>query len=529
LEISKLHEVWSKSDINRLNLELAKIVSPFTRNHSEFDIFVQSNEFNEFNAFKKIESTGVECYSDSFLLKFDKEKGMQETLYFDSLSNKLLIKSDKIFSFGGITLQLYHFNEKAKKEFNAKFNHLGIYIDGIKIYRDGIIVTAFAEPETKQDNKKDILGIDKRLWRSTFDKVGTREIIGFLDISKENNPTIEEATNRQDFINNPEYKELKRFIINQLQQLEEYKKWKRQSDIAQSESSLKKAEEAVNQFVNEIDKLTQDNPLIGTAVSGLKVQAIRAGKAIKEGIKQSEKIKKEAERRENIYLSLMSLQDYAANVAHAVRTSLSAVKEYADFFKQKFPNSKYDDLFMKYAIFIFEEMQKMDKAIDFMLSYAGSNNIPEDFNLKELLMDLLTIHYKPRFEKENIRAEVLIKENVPINANKQFITDIFQNLIANSIKALIDTTDKVIKCSGHVENGQFICLFSDNGHGVKEEDKNSIFDLYFTTTADRGGAGLGLYIVKTRLEALKGSISLVESEFSPNGATFKITLPFNKK
>ena len=118
--------------------------------------------------------------------------------------------------------------------------------------------------------------------------------------------------------------------------------------------------------------------------------------------------------------------------------------------------------------------------------------------------------------------------NFSINANKKFIEDIFQNLIANSIKALDGCNNKIIKCSGYVENGQFICYFSDNGQGVREEDKDDIFDLYFTTTAEQGGAGLGLYIVKIRLEALKGSIKLTDSEFAPLGATFNITLPFNK-
>jgi signal transduction histidine kinase len=58
--------------------------------------------------------------------------------------------------------------------------------------------------------------------------------------------------------------------------------------------------------------------------------------------------------------------------------------------------------------------------------------------------------------------------------------------------------------------------------------KNKIFDIFHTTTAGQGGAGLGLYIVKTRIEALKGEIEVTESEFQPHGATFKITFPFKK-
>ena len=71
-------------------------------------------------------------------------------------------------------------------------------------------------------------------------------------------------------------------------------------------------------------------------------------------------------------------------------------------------------------------------------------------------------------------------------------------------------------------------MFSDNGPGIPREMHERVFDLFFTTTADYGGAGLGLYIVKTRLEAIKGNVSVVESELG-NGATFKIVIPFNNK
>ena len=83
--------------------------------------------------------------------------------------------------------------------------------------------------------------------------------------------------------------------------------------------------------------------------------------------------------------------------------------------------------------------------------------------------------------------------------------------------------DKLKKARARLE-----FLFSDNGPGVEESIKDKIFDIYISTTQEQGGAGVGLYIVKTRLTALNGTIELVESEFAPNGATFKITLPFKK-
>lgn len=52
--------------------------------------------------------------------------------------------------------------------------------------------------------------------------------------------------------------------------------------------------------------------------------------------------------------------------------------------------------------------------------------------------------------------------------------------------------------------------------------------LYYTTTELQGGAGVGLYIVKTRVQSLGGSVAVVDSEFGEIGTTIKITIPFKK-
>ena len=84
----------------------------------------------------------------------------------------------------------------------------------------------------------------------------------------------------------------------------------------------------------------------------------------------------------------------------------------------------------------------------------------------------------------------------------------------------------MIKRSAIVEKNSFVIYFSNNGPNIEEKDRERIFDVFYTTTADLGGAGLGLFIVKSRIEALGGSISVVSNEFLPTGATFKIELPF---
>ena len=58
-------------------------------------------------------------------------------------------------------------------------------------------------------------------------EVSTREVIGIIEITKENNSQIIDATNRQNFVENKEYSDLKDFIIEQLNVFAEVKKYER--------------------------------------------------------------------------------------------------------------------------------------------------------------------------------------------------------------------------------------------------------------------------------------------------------------
>ena len=65
-------------------------------------------------------------------------------------------------------------------------------------------------------------------------------------------------------------------------------------------------------------------------------------------------------------------------------------------------------------------------------------------------------------------------------------------------------------------------IFKDNGIGIPKEFQRNIFDMFFKANENANGTGLGLYIVKTSVEKLKGTISL-ESE-SGKGSTFYVKI-----
>ncbi|MEO9476760.1 MAG: sensor histidine kinase [Cyclobacteriaceae bacterium] len=531
--ISKIYDTWGINDLERLYKELSKLVSPFYPINPPFNIFLDSNEYETYKQ-KPVKPDPVKYYSHYAEVGFDEEKKLQQSLVFNKEKGEIEKEFIPEQVFGPVRLRIYYFNENAKKRYRSAYKNDDTRIDGIKIYRDGIIATPFAEYEQDSDKKRDVLGLDKRRYSGAFDTVGTKEVIGVLDISKEKNSKIIDATNRQDFIDNKEYRMLKQFIIQQLSVFEELKKHERINKRTVVENQLIDASYDVKVFEKELKKIEKaidkSDPKAKENLHRLKEQARNIHSTISKGISEQKKYQKEVERKEKVLYRLVSMQEFASLITHAVRTSIAKVKHLGEFFKLNYPNKDMEKYFKQYSIQIYTEMETLLSVTDFMLSFANiDEDSYEEFNISELVTSLLVEQYRDIFKQESIELTVDIKDDFLIETNKDAFQDIFQNLVSNSIKALKDISNKRIKCTGYLQTDSFVLIFSDNGYGLDMSDKEWIFGLYNTRTAEQGGAGVGLYIVEKQILALNGTIEVIENELKPTGATFKITIPFNRK
>ncbi len=525
LLISAIREPWTKEEIQHLIHEISKIVSPFDNINQNFNVTVVAPEFDiEDECIRTLENFSLATLSLS--IDFNPETNQQEFLIYDKEKEDFTYGYTPIKSFGGIKMKIYFFDESARRKYRKEFPNNTI--DGFKIYRDGIITTPFAETNVDADFKRDILGIDKRLWQDIFNRVSTREFLGIISISKQENPQIIDATNRQDFVDNKEYKEFKEFIISQLTAIEIYKTEIRKRKKSNTQEDLEFASENINSLLSALKSIIEDKPEIKDSVAPLIKQINKTNKTVKTAIREHKKGLEEFTRKENIYMSIMSLQQFAMNVTHAVRTMLNQIRDRIEFFYLYYPNPKEEELFKLYAREMFKQFKHLNKVIDYMLSYSQSNIAPEELNLKQVF-DEIIINYKNIFDKEKILLQTSFPNEIILNANKQFFRDILQNILDNSIKAMKETPQKVIKCSYEILNDSLIILVSDTGVGIPKEKREQVFALFYTTTEQQGGGGLGLYIVKTRVEALKGKISIIDSEFGSIGTTIKIIIPFKSK
>jgi hypothetical protein len=124
--------------------ELSRLTSPFYPLNPPFDIYINSNEFKEYTN-RLVKPDPVKFYTTYKEISFDYENNKQEVLKFDKFSGKIISEWTDAKIFGPVKMRIYYFNEGAKKRYNTAYKNDDTRIDGIKIYRDGIIATPFAE------------------------------------------------------------------------------------------------------------------------------------------------------------------------------------------------------------------------------------------------------------------------------------------------------------------------------------------------------------------------------------------------
>ncbi len=163
---------------------------------------------------------------------------------------------------------------------------------------------------------------------------------------------------------------------------------------------------------------------------------------------------------------------------------------------------------------------------------------PETFDLSELVHRIAD---NLAFDLEEAGIELCIEGELPtVYAEKNRLRQVFQNLIDNAVKYMMDSKDRRVTVSGQrtrdfrqdAFNGQDVWEFrvADTGRGIAEEDVGSVFQVFARSTHsgthEVAGRGVGLASVKAIVEQYSGELR-VESTLG-EGSTFIFTLPVDR-
>jgi signal transduction histidine kinase len=131
-----------------------------------------------------------------------------------------------------------------------------------------------------------------------------------------------------------------------------------------------------------------------------------------------------------------------------------------------------------------------------------------------------------RYEAQALRAGTALQADVPTSLMGTWDTMRLEQVVVNLLdNALKYGAGKPVRLRLVEDSGNAILTVQDEGIGIAPEAQRRIFERFARAVSDRhyGGLGLGLYITKTLVEAMGGTIQ-VQSE-PGRGATFTVVLP----
>lgn len=193
-------------------------------------------------------------------------------------------------------------------------------------------------------------------------------------------------------------------------------------------------------------------------------------------------------------------RDFIKAISHELKTPITIINGQIEGMIYNIGPYKDRDKYLRESLDSVSELRLLVSEIIDLAKYEESININyEEFILNDLVSDIISSY--DYFSKErglNIKLNEIGK--LKINADKKIIKKVISNLINNSLKYSIDNKDIEININ---ENGRVsIVNYSNNIYDIEKE---MLFKAFYRGEKSRnketGGSGLGLYIVKTLLDA----------------------------
>lgn len=237
-------------------------------------------------------------------------------------------------------------------------------------------------------------------------------------------------------------------------------------------------------------------------------------------------------RRETAEAAHQAKTEFLARLSHDVRTPLSSLVALTEILLAQIDDPETQSLVQDAYLCAEQTMNLMDEILE--ASEFEMGQIPDKlqtFQLKELLETIYRL-MKPTIEQKNLEFITHLEDQIStcfVVGYRQLLYRVILNILGNAIKFTKTGSIRLnIELeSRRVDKMQVAIKITDTGMGMSEEDKQKIFDQFTRLSAayegNFTGRGLGLHIVKSFVDVMKGSIK-VDSKLN-KGTTFTVTIP----
>lgn len=230
--------------------------------------------------------------------------------------------------------------------------------------------------------------------------------------------------------------------------------------------------------------------------------------------------------------SFEQLRRFTSDASHELRTPLAALRSVGEVGLQ----GEYSALEYREIIgSMLEEVTRLTRMVESLLTMsraeAGEIRLQISvFSVLDLVREGIAL-VGVLAEEKNQRIQIQGTEDFMVKADRLFLRQAIVNVLHNAVKYSPPDSTIEIRLSKPLEPGEdrwALLEVSDEGPGIREEDRLRVFDRFYRVdegrSRDEGGAGLGLAIAKWAVQANGGDIEVKRGIVK--GSTFSIKMPF---
>jgi signal transduction histidine kinase len=207
-----------------------------------------------------------------------------------------------------------------------------------------------------------------------------------------------------------------------------------------------------------------------------------------------------------------------AGVGHEVKNPINAIVVHLELLKNKLggdhPSAS------RHLDVIDAEIHRLDRVVQTLVDFSRPVELRlAEQDLRTVIGDVLALA-REELSTRNVTLEGHLPSNPLVaNVDADLLKQAALNVIQNGAQAM--PNGGTLRVVLEEDRKTAVLRISDEGHGIPDEIREKIFDLYFTTKS--GGSGIGLAMTYRILQLHHGSVE-VESE-EGRGTEFSLRIP----
>lgn len=382
---------------------------------------------------------------------------------------------------------------------------------GISVYRDGILVLP------KSDENRDWLGLDLRRVSRVGVRLSTSQVVGYVSITAQHNPQIEDTSDREGLARNPAvlaFQEILKAAVVALETQRDEDRLK-PGDEVRLEALLDGI--SADDLIEEVNAIAEEG---GSAQETLvRVQSFSA---------RLQLVRDALKKRLIYYSRLATVGTIAQMLVHEIRNRTTAIARFLRSVREdKWVSKKEQELRDQLAL-AEDSLRSLEKLADTFAPLASRSfkRGRREAILEESISGSISL-LQGEIDRANVKVECpTTQTRVAVDPGE--LQAIILNLLNNALYWAQQNGRKPrveLKVRRTPSGERVRVTISDSGPGVDDEDARKVFLPGVTRKA--GGIGMGLTVAAEIVSEYGGQMSL-EPHGSLGGATFMFDLPLKQ-